>query len=233
MKRLSRLELRYGRYAISNLTLYIAVLNLAVFILSILTGGFGIVGLLTLNPERIVKNLEVWRIITFVFIPETFSIFWILFSVYLIYMLGESLDRYWGTFKLNVYYFVGMLGSIFAAFITYIFAGAGNMTGYYLNMSLFLAYATLFPEQEFLIFFVLPIKVKYLGMLDAAFLLYSIYFNIRIGAWYQAVAILVAIINYLIFFGEDFINWIKMKRQVAKNRKRFFDQVRPYRDRKY
>ncbi|MGI6122953.1 MAG: hypothetical protein ACOYIG_02040 [Acetivibrionales bacterium] len=231
MKRLSRLELRYGRYAISNLTLYIAALNLAVFLLSVFSRGYGIVGLLTLNPNRIIKNLEIWRLITFVFIPETFSIFWILFSVYLIYMLGESLERYWGTFKLNVYYFVGMLGSIIAAFITYIFAKTGAMTGYYLNMSLFLAYATLFPEQEFMIFFILPVKVKYLGMLDAAFLLYSIYFSISIGAWYQAVAILVAIINYLLFFGKDFIKWIKLRRQVAKNRKRFFDQVRPYNDR--
>lgn len=230
MKRLSRLELRYGRYAISNLTLYIAALNLAVFILSLFS-GMGIVGLLTLNPDLVIKKLQIWRLISFIFIPETFSIFWILFSVYLIYMLGASLERYWGTFKLNVYYFVGMLGSIIAAFITYLFAGAGNMTGYYLNMSLFLAYATLFPEQEFMIFFILPVKVKYLGMLDAAFLLYSIYMSIRVGAWYQAVAILVAIINYLLFFGKDFINWIKLKRQVAKNRKRFFDQVRPYDDR--
>jgi len=79
-----------------------------------------------------------------------------------------------------------------------------------------------------LIFFVLPVKVKYLGILDAIFLLYSIFVSIRVGAWYQAVAILVAIINYLLFFGKDFINWIKLKRQVAKNRKRFFDQVRPY-----
>lgn len=169
MKRLSRLELRYGRYAISNLTLYIAGLNLAVFLLSMFMGGTGIVGLLTLNPERVINGIQIWRLITFVFIPETFSILWILFSVYLIYMLGATLERYWGTFKLNVYYFVGMLGSIIAAFITYIFAGAGNMTGYYLNMSLFLAYATLFPEQEFMIFFILPVKVKYLGMLDAAF----------------------------------------------------------------
>lgn len=234
MKRLARLELRYGRYAISNLTLYIAALNLAVFLLNMFSMGLNVEVFLSLNPKRIIENLELWRIITFIFIPETYSIIWILFSVYLIYMLGATLERYWGTFKLNVYYLVGILGSIIGSFITYLFAGGGSMTGYYLNMSLFLAYATLFPEQEFLIFFVFPVKVKYLGILDAVFLIYAIFTSIQIGAWYQAVAILVAFINYFIFFGGDFINWIKLKRQVAKNRKRFFDQVRPYnQDRRY
>jgi hypothetical protein len=228
------LELRYGRYAISNLTLYVAGLNLAVFLLSIFPLAPNLVALLSLNPARIIGRFEIWRIITFVFIPETFSIIWILFSVYLIYMIGASLEQYWGKFRLNLYYFTGMLGSIIAAFITYIFAGGGQMTGYYLNMSLFLAYATLFPEQEFLIFFVLPVKVKYLGVLDAIFLIVMMISSIQAGAWYNAVGILVCFINYFLFFGGDFINWIKLRRQVAKNRKRFFDQVRPFnQDRKY
>ncbi len=234
MKSLSRLELRYGRYAISNLTLYIAAINLGVFLLSTFPQAPNMEMLLSLNPARIINNLEIWRIVSFIFIPENFSIIWILFSVYLLYMMGASLERYWGKFKLNVYYFVGMLGTILAAFITYIFAGGGQLTGYYLNMSLFLAYATLFPEQEFLIFFVLPVKVKYLGILDALLLIVRMIQSIQAGAWYNAVAILVAFINYFLFFGRDFINWIKLKRQVSKNRRRFFDQVRPYnQDRRY
>ncbi len=234
MKSLSRLELRYGRYAISNLTLYIAAINLGVFLLNTFPQAPNMEMLLSLNPARIINNLEIWRIVSFIFIPENFSIIWILFSVYLLYMMGASLERYWGKFKLNVYYFVGMLGTILAAFITYIFAGGGQLTGYYLNMSLFLAYATLFPEQEFLIFFVLPVKVKYLGILDALLLIVGMIQSIQAGAWYNAVAILVAFINYFLFFGRDFINWIKLKRQVSKNRRRFFDQVRPYnQDRRY
>ena len=233
MRGLSRLEVRYGRYAISNLTLYIAALNLGVFLLSNFPGGFGITEKLALNPSLVLKG-QVWRLITFVILPETYSFIWILFSVYLIYMIGASLERYWGKFKLNVYFFMGMLGSIIAAFITYIFVGSGYMNGYYLNMSLFLAYATLFPEQEFMIFFVFPVKVKYLGIFDAVLLLFGLYINIMTGQWYMVASVLVAFINYFLFFGEDFIKWIKLKRQVAKNRKRFFDQVGPYnRDRRY
>lgn len=226
MKRLSRLEFKYGRYAIKNLTMYIAGLNLLVFILQSL--GINAHSILVLNPKSIVEGFQIWRLITFVFIPETYNIVFILFSVYLVYLIGASLERYWGTFKLNMYYLIGMLGSIIGAFILYLFAGWGYMSGYYLNMSLFLAYATLFPDEEFLLFFILPVKAKYLGILDAAFLIFSIVIFIIDGAWYNAVAILVAVLNYLLFFGGDIINWVKLKRQVAKNRKRFFSQVRPY-----
>lgn len=233
MKGLSRLELRFGRYAIRNLTLYIAALNLAVFLFVLFPGGFGLIFKLVLDPGQVFKG-EIWRIITFMFVPETFHIFFILFSVYMIYMIGASLERYWGTFKLNIYYFTGMLASIVAALIIYIFGGIGFMTGYYLNMSMFLAYATLFPEQEFVLFFVLPVKVKYLGILDALFLLYSLINSLIGGAWFMVAAIIVALANYFLFFGGDFIKMIKLKKQVAKNRKRFFDQVRPYdRDRRF
>lgn len=231
MRLLDRLERKFGRYAIRNLTLYIAALNLLVFFLEIM--GLNAISFLALNPHRIVQGLQIWRLVSFIFIPETMNLIWILFSVYLVYMIGASLERYWGTFKLNMYYLVGIIGCIVGAFITYLFLGFGSMTGYYLNMSLFLAYATLFPEQEFLLFFILPVKVKYLGILNAIFLLYSIVTAIGSGMWYQAVAILVTLINYMIFFGGDFIDWIKLKRKVAKNRKRFFSQVRPYdRDRR-
>ncbi len=230
MKWLKRLELRYGRYAISNLTMYIAGLNLAVvFLTYIVFGGNAgkTIMALALVPEKVLQG-QIWRLISFVFLPDTYSLIWILFTAYLTYIIGASLERYWGRFKLNVYFLTGIIGSIIAAFIT----GAG-VTGYYLNLSLFLAYATLFPDQELLLFFVIPVKVKWLGILNAAYLLWQMYTYIRYGLWHMAAAILVSLINYFIFFGDDFINWIKLKRQVARNRKRFFEQVGPYRDRRY
>ncbi|NMA65291.1 MAG: hypothetical protein GX957_03500 [Clostridiaceae bacterium] len=230
MKWLSRLERRYGRYAISNLTMYVAVSNIAiVFLTYILFGGnvLNTLNALALVPQRVLKG-QIWRLITFVFLPDDYSLLWIFFTAYLTYIIGASLERYWGRFKLNVYFFTGVLGSIIAAFIT----GAG-VTGYYINLSLFLAFATLFPEHELLLFFILPVKVKWLGLLNGFYLLYLLFNYIRMGKWHLAAAVIVSIVNYLIFFGEDFINWIKMKRQVAKNRKRFFDQVGPYRNNRY
>lgn len=231
MKGLSRLELKYGRYAIRNLTLYIAVANVAVVLITwVVFGGnaYNTVAAFALIPEKVLRG-QIWRLVTFAFLPDNYSPIWIFFTAYLTYMIGQSLEYYWGRFKLNIYFFIGMLGTIIAAFIS----GAGT-TGYYLNLSLFLAYATLFPNQELMLFFVLPVKVKWLGILDAAFLILSLFNSIRLGVWHMAAAIVVSFINYFIFFGDDFIKWIKLKRQVAQNRKRFFDQVRPYdRDRRY
>jgi len=233
MKGLAKLELRYGRYAIKNLTLYIAALNLAVFLLTLVIYQGNILSTelaLGLFPQLVLKG-QVWRLITFIFLPNTYHPIWILFSVYLTYMIGASLENYWGRFRLNLYFFVGMLGTIIAAFIT----GYGS-TGYYLNLTMFLAYATLFPEQQFMLFFVLPVKVKYLGLLNAGYILYEMIYHIQFRQWHMVAAILVSLLNYFLFFGEDFIKWIKLKRQVAKNRRRFFEQVRPYdrdRDRRY
>jgi hypothetical protein len=233
MKGLAKLELRYGRYAIKNLTLYIAALNLAVFLLTLVIYQGNILSTelaLGLFPQLVLKG-QVWRLITFIFLPNTYHPIWILFSVYLTYMIGASLENYWGRFRLNLYFLVGMLGTIIAAFIT----GYGS-TGYYLNLTMFLAYATLFPEQQFMLFFVLPVKVKYLGLLNAGYILYEMIYHIQFRQWHMVAAILVSLLNYFLFFGEDFIKWIKLKRQVAKNRRRFFEQVRPYdrdRDRRY
>lgn len=230
MKWLSRLELKYGRYAISNLTMYIAGLNLAVvFLTYIMFGGDAgkTVSALALVPSMVLRG-QVWRLITFIFLPDTYSLIWIIFTAYLTYMIGASIENYWGRFKLNIYFFTGIIGSIIAAFIT----GLGT-TGYYLNLSMFLAFATLFPEHEFLLFFVLPVKVKWLGLLNGVYILWQLITYIRYGAWYMAAAIVASLINYFIFFGDDFIKWIKLKRQVAKNRKRFFEQVGPYRNRRY
>ena len=227
MKILPHLERRYGRYAIRNLTLYIAVLNIAVVVLTYLFfrgDPFYTVQMLALFPEQVFKG-QIWRLVTFVFLPDSYNIIWIFFTAYMTYIIGAALDQYWGSFKLNVYFLTGVLGSIIAAFLT----GAG-VTGYYVNLSLFLAYATLFPEQEFLLFFFLPVKAKYLGILDAVFLLYEIFTYARVGAWHMVVAILVALANYFLFFGRDFNNFIRLKRQVSKNRKRFFGQMGGYYD---
>lgn len=230
MRWLSRLERRYGRYAVSNLTMYIAAMNIAiVFLTYILFRGnvYNTVYALALLPEKVLQG-QIWRLVTFIFLPDDYSLLWIFFSAYLTYIIGASLERYWGTFKLNVYILTGVLLTILGAFVT----GAGY-TGYYINLSLFLAFATLFPEHEFLLFFFLPVKVKWLGLLDAFLLIYRIFDYISGGAWHLAAAVIVALLNYLVFFGGDFINWIKMKRQVARNRKRFFDQVNPYRNNRY
>ena len=226
MRWLSRLEMKYNRYSVTNLTFYLIGLNVAVYIISFLF--LSEADLFVLFPDYVLKG-QIWRLITFAFLPPSANPIYVFLELYLLYIIGTSLENYWGRFKLNIYYLTGFIITIIAAFIQ----GPG-VTGLYLNMSLFLAYATLFPDQEMLMFFVLPVKVKYLGYLEVAFAVYQIIIMIRAGAWYMVAAIIASFVNYLIFFGVDMINWIKQKTQVHSNRKRFFDQVRPFnRDRRY
>jgi len=225
MKWLSRLELKYGRYAIRNLTQYLIGINIAVYVIVFVTLD---PSFLFLIPNEVLRG-QVWRLVSFIFLPETTNPIWVFLQLYLLYFIGTAIESVWGRFKYNLFYFCGMIITIIAAFIS----GLG-VTGLYLNLSLFLAFATLFPEQELLFFFVLPIKVKFLGLLEVAFALYQFVMAVRIGAWYIVAAIVASFVNYLLFFGGDIIKWLRMKKQVYMNRKRYYDQVRPYnRYRKY
>lgn len=225
MKWLSRLELKYGRYAIRNLTQYLIGINIAVYVIVVVTLD---PSFLFLIPNEVLRG-QVWRLVSFIFLPETTNPIWVFLQLYLLYFIGTAIEGVWGRFKYNLFYFCGMIITIIAAFIS----GLG-VTGLYLNLSLFLAFATLFPEQELLFFFVLPIKVKFLGLLEVAFALYQFVMAVRIGAWYIVAAIVASFVNYLLFFGGDIIKWLRMKKQVYMNRKRYYDQVRPYnRYRKY
>lgn len=172
---------------------YIIALNAVVFFLNLMdqTGMF--ITKLYLVPELVLKG-EIWRLVTYIFIPPTFSPLWLLFVLYFYYLIGNSLEHEWGTFKFTMYYLIGMIGTTAATIIT---GGVG--TPDYLNLSLFLAFAYIFPNYQILIFFILPVKVKYLAWLDAAFILYSMVTASVTGK----VAALVAILNFMLFFGKD------------------------------
>lgn len=214
IKSLDRLERKFGRFAIKGLMIYVTTGNLAVFILNFLMPSLNLTMKLMLIPSLVLKG-EVWRLVTYIFIPPQSSIIFIIFALYFYYMIGNTLEREWGSFKLTVYYLIGMIGTTIAAFFT----GASSST--YLNLSLFLAFAYLYPNFEILIFFVLPVKIKYLAWLNWAFILYTIIFE----SLSLKIAAIVSIANYLLFFGSDLIKWIKNRRNVYNNRKNFFRQI--------
>jgi len=111
---LDRLERKFGRYCIRNLMMYITIMNGVVFILSYVDESHMFMDKLTLIPQLVMKG-EVWRLITFIFIPPSTSVFWLLFTLYFYYMIGASLEHEWGSFKFNIYYLVGVLGTIASA----------------------------------------------------------------------------------------------------------------------
>lgn len=211
MRWYDKLERKLGRFAIPNLMLYIVFLNLAVFIITYLT-DLNLYFFLILDPAS-VMNGEIWRLFTYIFIPpETSHPLFMGFVLYLYYLIGNSLEHEWGTFKFNLFYFLGMLGTTLCAFITGL-----PVTPHYINLSLFLAFAKIYPDFELLLFFFLPVKVKYLAIINWFFFIISLI--LLPLPWKLAVA--ASLINYFAFFGKDIINTIKTNRKVKKNKQEF------------
>ncbi|HEY8422856.1 MAG TPA: rhomboid family intramembrane serine protease [Thermoclostridium sp.] len=214
MRFLDRLERKLGRYAISGLMIYITIGNVAVFILDYLMPSLNITSKLALVPYYVFKG-QIWRLVTYIFIPPESSIIFIFFVLYFYYIIGSSLENLWGSFRLNIYYLIGMVGTTIAALLT------GYSDATHLNLSLFLAFAYLFPDYEILLFFIIPVKIKYLAWLNWAFIAFSVIF----GPVGEKLAAIVSVLNFLLFFGPDVINRIKNRRNVYYNRKNFYRQI--------
>jgi membrane associated rhomboid family serine protease len=205
---LARLERSIGRYAIPNLILYVV-------------GGMGLVwAMLFVRPdvvERLILDMsavrrgEVWRLVTFLFIPTTTSMYFILFNLYFTWWVGSSLEEHWGTFKFNVYYLVGVLATIVAAVI------AGPQANTYLDYSMFLAFAALFPDVTILLFFILPVRVKWLGIATAAYIAYR---GITAVDWSTRAAIIASLGNYFLFFSGHWWNVWKSRNLVVRQKAR-------------
>ena len=186
MKFFSKMERKLGRYAIRNLMYYIMIIYAVGIVIQMLNPAF-YWGLLCLNPQAILRG-EIWRIVTFLIYPPMGSMAplgssmgvmmsdllfnGIALSLY--YSLGTNLERTWGAFRFNVYFFMGVIGHVLASLIGYIvFRQPLILTTVYLNFSLFFAFAAVYPNLEFLLFMVLPVKAKVLAIFDGIFFLYG------------------------------------------------------------
>ncbi|MGE5527552.1 MAG: hypothetical protein ACM3X6_00205 [Patescibacteria group bacterium] len=213
---LDRLERRYGRYAVKGLARYLVGGNVLVLIFLVLEPTGRLLDALILRPGLVLGG-EIWRLVTFLFIPPTTSLFWAVFALYFYYLVGTGLESAWGSFRLNLYYITGAAAAIAAAFLT----GRGA-TAVYLNLSLFLAFAHIYPDFEVLIFFVLPVKVKYLAWLDWAFIAYTA----AVAPVAEKVAALASIVNFLLFFGGGILRHAGLWQKVRANRRRFLADLR-------
>ena len=212
MKWLNQLERKMGRHYISDLMKYMCLAMLGVFILEYLPLGKSAYMLLYFDRARILQG-EIWRLVTFAFLPPSGSIIWIIFSLYFYYSLGTALEHSFGSARFNIYYALGILGNILSGFIL------GYATNNYLNMSLLLAYAVMYPNQVFTLFFILPVKVKWLGMFWGAYLIYQFLFI----SWPGKLAMLLSMLPFILFFGHSawlqlrmegrrLMRWINMRR---------------------
>ena len=206
MERLiARLERKLGRFAVQNLILFVVAGTAIVWALSFTRPQA--VERLILDMDA-VRRGQVWRLVTFLFIPETWSTWMILISLYFTWWVGSSLEQHWGAFKFNVYYFVGVVATIVGAVI------GGPATNFWLNTSLLLALATLFPDVEILLMLVVPLKVKWLGIATAAWMGYSA----LTGDLSEKTAIAASVVNYVLFFGGHWTSVLRGQRLQAQQR---------------
>ena len=204
---LAKMNRKYGRYAIKNLMLYIVIGQAIVFGFDFILSSAG----LSLSYQLFfslphIKAGQIWRLLSFVFLPPSSSLLFIAFALYFYWLIGSSLENEWGSFKFNVFYFTGIIGTMLGGLITQ------TATNMYINLSLFLAFAIIYPNFEILVFFLLPVKVKYIAIIYVVFLI----FQLITSGFGGRVAILISILNILLFFGPEIIDQIRNWRRRMK-----------------
>ena len=207
---------RHPRFGIPRLMLYIVIGNLLVYLIGIMDTTHTLYSLLAFDAAAFLHG-QVWRIVTFALIPTSSGILWLAISLYFYYFIGSALEREWGQGKFTIYYFSGLLLTAIYTIVWYLITGQSlPVTAHYLNLSLFFAFATLWPEQRVLLFFFIPVKMKWLAWLDAALFIYEIIANISVGRVGHALVPVVAMLAYLVFCGEwlfDFFRPDAVKRR--------------------
>jgi hypothetical protein len=229
MSWLNWLENRFGFLAIPRLIPAIALLNAFVYLLALLQPGY--IVYLTLEPSRIMHG-EVWRIFSYVFIPQFFlphggtdglQAIMLLLYIWMLIWIGNSLEQAWGAFRLTVYYLLGMLGVTIVAFLLNWGQSDGNVSPFYLNTSLFFAFATVFPNVQVYVMMIFPVRIKWLALVSLALLLLVV----LMGDWLEKIAITSSLLNYIVFFFPSAVSGARQRKQVRGRRMKFTaDSVR-------
>ena len=204
-KWLNALERKLYRYNIPPIMKYIVFTMGGVFVLDLLLGAttaytrqINLLAYLTLDIPMVLRG-QVWRLVTWLFVPQQTSMLWMLLSLYFYYMIGTTLENRWGARRFLIYYVIGALANIAGAFIAHALTGYGYGVNTYLYFSLFLAFAALYPDMQFMLFFFLPVKAKWLAAIDLLYFLLAIITgdaNMRLAA-------IASLVNVALFFGED------------------------------
>ena len=212
MRFIEKLERKYGKYGIPNLTTYVIIC----YVLGYLLMRFNpaVLSLMSLDVSKILQG-QIWRLVTWVIYPPNTSnfLFFVISILFFYYPIGTSLERTWGSFRYTLYIFSGLLFTIISAFLLHFITGGfveiGGMvysiggsifSTYYISMSVFLAYALSYPDMQVLLWFIIPIKMKWMAIVYGAIILYDVFTYFRNGLWFVAVPIIASLLNFIIFF---------------------------------
>ena len=212
----------HPRFGIPNLMRVIVIGNVAVYVLMLLTqaNDANALSFLTFNLNALLHG-EVWRLVTFVFVPAYSSPFALLISLYFYYWIGSTLERQWGTAKFNLYYISGALLTVLGVVLASLITGNPYLTAAgtgYVNLSMFFAFAFLFPDTTVLLFFILPVRMKWLAYLDGALFAFDIIKAIGAHNWAGVVLPIVALLNFAVFIWPE-VHYLKERAKYQNSRK--------------
>ena len=204
MKFIDKLERKFGRFGIPNLTIYMIVCYVIGYALMIVNPG--ILNWLSLEPAYILRG-QVWRLVTWVlYPPSTSGVLWFAIAVlFFYYPIGTSLERTIGTFKYTLYILSGVIFTILGAFILYFLLGGNVLVGnvfstYYISLSTFLAYAMCYPDMQVLLMFIIPVKMKWMAIFYVVIVVYEMIQYVMAGALYLVIPIVASLLNFIIFY---------------------------------
>lgn len=230
-------ERKFGKYAIKNISLILILCYVVGYVIELINGRF--LGFLTLDPYAILHG-QIWRLVTWIIVPPSSPSLFTVIMLLFYYNIGSSLEYTWGTWRYNVYLLSGMLFTVLGSFIwlAVLYLQSGDMgsaavrvlseygsasfSTYYVNMSIFLAFASTFPNVQVLLMFVIPVKVKWMGILYGLVLVYDAVFSRQLET---RIAIASSLLNFVIFFVTS-RNRIHMSPRQVKRRVEFRQDVR-------
>ena len=241
---MSWFEKKFGKYAISNVSLMLILCYAVGYVLQLISPAF--LNFLTLDPYAILHG-QVWRLVTWILVPPDSLDIFTLLMLYFYYSVGNSLERYWGTYQYNVYLLRGMVLTVLTSFLVMgvsyllygnmlatpevaqaVFASFSSLfSTYYINMSILLAFAATFPDVQVLLMFVIPVKMKWLGVVYGVMLVLQLVSGtgFPMGDLFYRSAIAVSLLNFAIFFLMS-KNKIHMTPKQMKRRQQFKQEVK-------
>lgn len=244
---MDKLERKFGKYAVKNLPkilIFCYILGYLIQLVEKINGLDGVISyFICLNPERIIHG-QVWRLFTWILIPPSRFDFFTIIMLLFYYSISKTLESVWGTFRFNVYLFSGMLFTVIGSFVLMglfmlnpglmrytgvlssemMLAGVYYFSTYYVNMSIFLAFACTFPDNRVLLMFLIPIKMKWLGIAYGAILVYEAI----AGGPYMLVTIVASLLNFIVFFflyRKNNGHGVKARFEQAKRYRNFENEI--------
>ncbi len=207
MKFMNKLERKFSKYAVSNLTMYLIFGYVAGYVISRLAPG--ILNYLILDPYQVLHG-QVWRLVTWVLVPpSTQGVLFYAIMMLFYYQLGMNLEHTWGVFRYNVYIFGGILYTVIGAVFTWLIMSAmyGNaeimgvlvgtqVSTYYICMSIFLAFAVCYPNMQVMLYFIIPIKMKWMAYVYALLMV----LDLIQSTWPRRIVMVMSLLNFGIFF---------------------------------